>query len=431
MNASYVHDRVRLWRLRRSYPDWTLRQLAEAVQRSLTWVKKWLRRFRQEPPDMHPAVFFGRSCAPHRPYRKVTPEVRNRILAIRDNPPDGLRRRPGPKTILYFLHRQPDLPAEALPTSTRTIWQVLVEAGRIPRPRPMRHQPIERPAPDAVWAMDFKDISTVRGDPEETGKRQHWVEALTLIDEGTSRYTDVHVRADFRMATTIVALASTFLLRGLPQAVRMDRDPRFIGSWTAQDFPSALMKFLMCLGIGVQVVPPRRPDKNPFVERLHRTLQEEVLQPLRPGTVQQAREALEAFRDHYNHQRPNQALSCGNRPPMVAFPEQPRPTVPEEVDPDAWLSALERTTYTRRVSRSGSIDLGGHSYYVQQRLAGQKIVVVVEPAHQRLALMHDQKVLKRKPLKGLHQGNLPFDAFLRLMVQQAHTEDRRLTYRRR
>ena len=40
----------------------------------------------------------------------------------------------------------------------------------------------------------------------------------------------------------------------------------------------------------------------------------------------------------YNYYRPNQAKSCGNRPPRLAFPDLPAlPAVPEKIDPDRWL----------------------------------------------------------------------------------------------
>ena len=192
MEAIFVRDRVHLWDLRGRHPDWTHRQLGEAVERSRTWVKKWLRRFKTHPPEDHPDVFFSRSRAPHQPRHKVTTRVRERILAIRDNPPENLRRRPGPVTILYFLHRQTGWSEEEpdLPTSSRTIWRVLVEAGRIARPHPRQSQPVDLPAPDERWALDFKDISTVSADPRSDSKKQHLVEALNVVDEGTSRWID-------------------------------------------------------------------------------------------------------------------------------------------------------------------------------------------------------------------------------------------------
>ncbi len=52
------------------------------------------------------------------------------------------------------------------------------------------------------------------------------------------------------------------------------------------------------------------------------------------------------FRLHYNHERPNQAITCGNRPPCVAFPAlRPRPALPAVVDPDRWVEVLHGERY--------------------------------------------------------------------------------------
>jgi len=64
MEREWVLDRMRLYRLRCDHPAWTQRQLAEALERSLSWVKKWLRRFR-EAGQASLAIFKGRSRAPH------------------------------------------------------------------------------------------------------------------------------------------------------------------------------------------------------------------------------------------------------------------------------------------------------------------------------------------------------------------------------
>ena len=88
-------------------------------------------------------------------------------------------------------------------------------------------------------------------------------------------------------------------------------------------YPSAFIRFLQCLGVEVVVCPPRRPDLKPFVERCIRTLKHECLYPQMPPTVALADEQLTVFRAFYNHERANQALSCANQPPLVAFPQLP------------------------------------------------------------------------------------------------------------
>ena len=110
---------------------------------------------------------------------------------------------------------------------------------------------------------------------------------------------------------------------GLPGMLTFDNDPRFVGSPSGRDFPSALVRFLWCVGVTPNVIPPHRPDKNAYVERFHRSLGQECLQVHRPGTLSEVSELTEAYLSHYNSERPNQARSCGNQPPRVACPAFP------------------------------------------------------------------------------------------------------------
>jgi hypothetical protein len=102
MDAQWVVDRRHLRSLHALRPDWTLQDLADAIGRSRSWVKKWLKRLRGAPPDDE-EVLAGHSCARHTPPPGLSQVVIDRILAIRDNPPAGLNRIPGPKAILILL----------------------------------------------------------------------------------------------------------------------------------------------------------------------------------------------------------------------------------------------------------------------------------------------------------------------------------------
>lgn len=123
MESEWEVDRIRLFQLRRAHPDWTLKQLADAVGYCLSWVKKWLRRFREAgAPSL--AMFKSHSRAPHRRRRQVVSAVRDVILSLRDQLKDVYGRVVGAKTILYHLNRDPLLRELGLymPRSTRTIW---------------------------------------------------------------------------------------------------------------------------------------------------------------------------------------------------------------------------------------------------------------------------------------------------------------------
>jgi len=85
-----------------------------------------------------------------------------------------------------------------------------------------------------------------------------------------------------------------------------------VGSPQGSDFPAALVRFGACLGIEIHICDPHHPQQNAFVERFHRTYQQECLAVQRPTNLEQSREVTQEFGHHYNFERPNQALSCGN-----------------------------------------------------------------------------------------------------------------------
>ena len=64
-----------------------------------------------------------------------------------------------------------------LPTSTRTIWQLLDQLGLIERAAPRHHKPLDLQEPLHEVQVDFKDVTTVMADPTAlTEKQQHLVE---------------------------------------------------------------------------------------------------------------------------------------------------------------------------------------------------------------------------------------------------------------
>jgi transposase InsO family protein len=422
----WIADRAALQRLLRLHPEWTQQELANALGRSIGWVKKWKKRLREAPPG-DAAVLFGHPFGRKTPSPQTDPQVEERILAIRDAPPENLKRTPGPRAILYYLPRDPQMHQrrETLARSTRTIWKILHRNGRIAQKGPRRRKPVERRQPLEEVQMDFKDVSSVPADP--TGKQQHVVEVFNFVDAGTSILLDAQVQPDFHAQTALEAVIRFLQRYGVPAMITFDRDPRFVGGATGRDFPSPLIRFLYCLGIQPHVCPPHRPDKNAFVERYHRTYNQECLQVHRPQTLEQVREITQAFLIHYNTERPNQALSCGNQPPCVAFPTLPSlPPLPNFVDPDAWLAHVHGHHFVRKVRANGTVRIAEGSYYVHMDRVGQYVDLCVDAPGQVFVVSSQQHLLKQVPIKGLQRTVLPFEEFATLMCQQALSEQRRL-----
>jgi hypothetical protein len=420
-DATWLADRTQLRTLLRTQPTWTNRDFAQALHRSVSWVKKWRGRLRTAPDD--DAALYSRSRARLRPPPKLDPQVIDAILAIRDAPPNHLQRIPGPKAISYYLARDPQLQAQGLrlPRSSRTIWQILRAAGRIPSRAQRSHHPVERPAPMSSWQLDFKDVSTVPADPE--GKQQHVVEVLDIVDVGTSILVDAQVRSDFTAETTLLALVRTFRAQGLPAHITVDRDPRFVGGSHRVDAPAPLLRLLHCLGIQVTICPPQRPDKNAFVERYHRSFASECLRVVLPRDLPSAQTATTSFRQHYNNERPNQALSCGNRPPAVAFPDLPvLPPLPAMIDPDRWLEALHGERYVRKVRTGGTVTVDTVSYYIDSSWQGKYVTLRVDAPSRSLVVEYREQPSKQLAIKGLIGEHLPLERFIDQLAQAARTQ---------
>ncbi len=427
LEADLIAKRAALRWLAKRHPSWTHQELAGALQMSRSWVSKWLKRLRQAAPHDVMALH-ARSRARHTPPASIAsqPVVVQRILEIRTAPPENLQRVPGPEAILYYLHRDASLKDAGvrLPRSQTPIWKILRQAGCIEEDRRRKPRPLELRQPGEEVQFDLKDASSVPADPE--GKRQHVVEVANFVDAGTSIWLHRQIGADFDAETLLGVVAQFFREHGLPAMLTFDNDPRFVGSPSGRDFPSALVRFLWCLGVEPNVIPPHRPDLNPYVERFHRTLSQECLQVHRPGTREQVAEATLAFVPHYNDERPNQARSCGNRPPRVACPQFPTlPAVPEMVDPDRWLGRVHQQTFARTVQADGGVSIDHREYYVGRQVAGQRVTCVVQATRQQFDIWQGASWIKQLPIKGLHGTSLSFEAYVALMKQEARSEYRR------
>jgi hypothetical protein len=141
---------------------------------SRSWVSKWFQRLRQaDPTDV--AALHSHSRARHTPSVSIASQaaVVQRILEMRESPPENLQRVPGPEAILYYLHRDPELQKAGvrLPRSQTTVWKILRTFGCIAQEhRRGKLKPLELREPGEEVQFDLKDGSHVPADP--AGKRK-------------------------------------------------------------------------------------------------------------------------------------------------------------------------------------------------------------------------------------------------------------------
>jgi Integrase core domain len=252
------------------------------------------------------------------------------------------------------------------------------------------------------------------------GSASTWLRSVMRVDAGTSIALAAQAREDFHEQTALEAVIAFLRQYGCPRQLTFDRDPRWVGGVSGRDFPSPLLRLLLCLRITPHICPPHRPDKNAYVERFHRTYGQECLQVHQPSTLLEVREVTEAFLQHYNHERPHQGRSCGNVPPRVAFPTLPTlPALPERVDPDAWLVPLDQKVYLRHVGRDGCADVDLATYYLGPQMAGWSVLFQVEAQSRQFAVWHQDQVVKLLPIKGLVGQEMALADSLQYILQEA------------
>jgi transposase InsO family protein len=308
----------------------------------------WRKRRESGEPDW----FADRSHAPLHCPQRTDPVLVETIVSLR-------RRFPhlGPRKLVALLERRQ--PGSGWPAAS-TIGDILKQAGLI-APVKRRRRPIDQQRPFAAvgaandeWSVDFKGWFRT-GD----GTR---IDPLTMTDSHSRFLIDVKI-----VPPTIegsgATFAAAFRAYGLPLSIRCDNGAPF-GSRGAGGL-TRLSAWWLKLGIEPRFIHPASPQQNGRHERMHRTLKAQTSRP--PATnaaEQQAR--FDAFRRHYNDERPHEAL--GQRPPAELYAASPR-AMAEQVE-DPWYDADHQV---RRVRSGGEIMWKNELLFISEALVGELI----------------------------------------------------------
>jgi transposase InsO family protein len=254
---------------------------------------KWLKRYEAQGEL---GLYDGNRRPKHSP-RKSDPLVEEAVLRVRSKHPSW-----GGRKIRWQLGQEGIQP---LPAAS-TITAILHRHEQIPPEESEKHRAIQRfemEHPNQLWQMDFK------GHFETTnGARCH---PLTVLDDHSRFLVGLKACCAQRSKTVKFRLESIFEEYGLPERMLMDN-----GSvW--QGFHTSLTFWLVRLGIQVVHGRPYHPQTQGKEERLHRTLQEELLKVQQFFNLRDCQKGFDAWRSMYNYERPHQALDL--QPPATQY----------------------------------------------------------------------------------------------------------------
>ncbi len=298
---------------------------------------KWLQRYRAGgEPEL-----VDRSRRPHHCPGRSAASLEAEVLQVRQAQPawgarkiqaslerQGLSRVPAPSTITAILHRHEQ-----------------IEQAEARKHRPF--QRFEMPQPNQLWQMDFKGYFAL---PE--GGYCH---PLTVLDDHSRFLVGLQACPNETNQTVQAHLRGMFRCYGLPERMLMDNG----APWgDALDRPYTILTvWLMRLDIQISHGHPHHPQTQGKDERLHRTLQNELLNHLLAPDLSACQAQFDRWRESYNCERPHQALAMQS--PISRYQPSRRP-FPEVLPPILY----DPGDIVRKVDQTGKIYFRNRSFRV-------------------------------------------------------------------
>jgi transposase InsO family protein len=264
---------------------------------------KWLRRYVAEGAS----GLVERSRRPHTNPTHTPLELEQRIVAARQAHPKW-----GGRKLKRWLENQ----GEAGVPTPSTITAILRRHGLLDEEESRKHRPFqrfERATPNELWQMDFKG-DVVMG----SGQRGY---PLTVEDDCSRFLIGLNACADRTYPTVQHCLTAHFRAFGLPQQMLMDHGSPWGDDALSRD--TVLTVWLLRLGVGVLHGRIRHPQTQGKVERLHGSLQRELLAAYTFQDLADCQTCLDQWRTLYNTERPHEALDLD--PPAAHYQPSPRP----------------------------------------------------------------------------------------------------------
>lgn len=288
-----------------------IREVARDYGVSAGWVSRLVARYRVEGE----AAFEPRSRRPKRSPRATAPETVGLIIELRRRLVAG-GDDAGAETIRWHLEH-----SFGVVVSAATIGRYLRRAGLVtaqPHKRPRSsYVRFAAEQPNETWQSDFTHYRLAdRSDAEILcWLDDHARFALRL--SAHHRVTGPIVLNEFRAAVAHHGVpASTLTDNGMVFTTRLSG-----GKGGRNAFEAELVR----LGVEQKNSRPNHPTTCGKVERFHQTLKRWLNAQPRPTTITELQALLDAFVEHYNHERPHRSLP--NRcTPADAYTRRPKAT---------------------------------------------------------------------------------------------------------
>jgi hypothetical protein len=365
-----LQERLEIWR--RVQEGETDPVIAKALALSVMTVRKWRRRAqRRGRPGLVSAL--GRPASGALSH---TPTLRDTIRHLRQEHPGW-----GPQTLLCELQRSD--PAQPLPDRSR-IAAFLHDAGLCRRYQHHSELPQSSSStatsPHDLWQMDAQGVLRL----PSVGR----IALINIIDTVSRVKSASYPAVGSGKPSTVdyqLALRGAFLRYGIPHAVSLDHDTVFHDTLCPSPYPTRLHLWLIALGVRVDFIRTHCPQDHGCVERLHQTIEGQVVTGRTYADRLSLCTALDERLDFLNTVYPSRPL--GSQAPLQAYPHAHhsgrwyRPEWEEEaLDPERVAVYLAQGTWFRWVSKKGQFYLGDRAYGLGKTWANQQLQITFATA---------------------------------------------------
>ena len=308
---------------------------------------KWIKRYIHEGEE----GLSDRSRRPHRSPLKVSEQIEDAVLAVREDHSTWGGRKIRARLIAIGYD---DVP------SASTITAILHRNGKISTEESDKHRSwksFEYEEPNDLWQIDFKGHFSLRNG------RCH---PLTILDDHLRFSVGLRACTDEKRTTVHSELENLFNTYGLPERILFDNGSPW-GGRSRRDY-TRLAVWLIRLGISVIHSRAYHPQTLGKEERFHRTLKAELLSGREFSDIDQLQASFDSWRECYNFERPHEALNMAT-PAQRYRPsrkEMPKSLPKIEYGPD---------DHVRKVQANGEIYFRGREFKVGHAFRGEPVAV--------------------------------------------------------
>ena len=359
---------------------WRKSEIARKMQRSRSWVQRWISRYETETPRVS---LQDHSRAPQKMTWSYPERIKNMVIQIRVEREKGKRTKyqyalVSAQAIYYELR---DLHISPLP-SPRTIHGWLKQADRIPQ-RPVRKAPnstypdLPCQAVNDVQELDFKG-------PFYLQDHAHKYYLMVLRDK-RSKKTALRALATKSMDAILDFLLSAWQTIGCPRYLKMDNCLDFRGSNLYPRSPSKLVR--VCLDLGVQPVfiPLREPWRNGVVENLNGLLGRFLFRTHTFENEKQLHQAVQRMATTINTTHRLPALQGKTPQEFAAHTKLRFPPAPYDWRTRNLQVVKGKVTFIRLVRKSGRITVTAKDkFLIGKKFKWQYVMANVDVAKKRL-----------------------------------------------